>query len=55
VLSFRCGLTVWCRDRFVCWRTRAGRYQRQAVTDLIDSAEAIISACEEIARGIGAC
>ena len=54
VLSFRCGLTVWCRDRIICWRTRAGRYQRRAVTDLLDSAEQIVSTCEEIDRGVGA-
>jgi hypothetical protein len=54
VLSVRCGLTVWCRNRIICWRTRAGRYQRQAVTDLIDSAEQIVSTCEEIDRGVGA-
>ena len=54
VLSVRCGLTVWCRDRMICWRTRAGRYQRQAVTDLVDSAEQIVSTCEEMDRGVGA-
>lgn len=54
VLSARCGLTVWCRDRVICWRTRVGRYQRQSVTDLIDTAEQIVSACEEMERGIGA-
>ena len=54
VLSIQCGLTVWCRDRFTCWRTRAGRYQRQPVADLIESAEQIVSTCEEIDRGVGA-
>ncbi len=54
VLSVRYGLTVWCRDHIICWRTRAGRYQRQSVTDLIDSAEQIVSTCEEIDRGVGA-
>jgi len=54
VLSVRCGLTVWCRERIICWRTRAGRYQRQAVIDLVDSAEQIVSTCEEIDRGVGA-
>lgn len=54
VLSVRCGLTVWCRNRVICWRTRAGRYQQQAVTDLVESAEQIVSACEEIDRDVGA-
>jgi hypothetical protein len=54
VLSMRCGLTVWCRDRMICWRTRAGRYQRQPVTDLVDSAEQIVATCEEIDQGVGA-
>jgi hypothetical protein len=38
----------------IAWRTRAGRYQRQAVTDLIDAAEQIVCTCEEIVRGVGA-
>jgi hypothetical protein len=54
VLSVRCGLTIWCRPGMIAWRTRAGRYQRQAVTDLIDAAEQIVCTCEEIARGVGA-
>ncbi len=54
VLSVRCGLTIWCRDHTICWRTRAGRYQQQPVTELVDSAEQIISTCEEIDRGVGA-
>jgi hypothetical protein len=54
VLSVRCGLTIWCRPGMIAWRTRAGRYQRQAVTDLIDAAEQIVCTCEEIVRGVGA-
>lgn len=54
VLSLRCGLTVWCRDRVISWRNRAGRYQQRAVTDLVDSAELIVSSCEEMVRGVGA-
>jgi hypothetical protein len=54
MLSVRCGLTVWCRGRMISWRTRAGRYRQQAVTDLVDSAEQIVATCEEMDRGIGA-
>lgn len=54
VLSVRCGLTVWCRDRMISWRTRAGRYRQEAIADLVDSAEQLVSTCEEMDRGIGA-
>ncbi len=54
MLSVQCGLTVWCRDGTISWRTRAGSYQRQAVTDLVESAEQIVATSEEIGRGAGA-
>lgn len=53
VLSVGCGLTVWCRNRVIFWRTRTGRYERQAVTDLVDCAEEVVSVCEEIDHGLG--
>ena len=54
VLSVRCGLTIWCRPGVIAWRTRAGRYHRRSVADLVDTAEQIVCTCEEIARGVGA-
>lgn len=54
VLSVRCGLTIWSRPGLIAWRTRAGRYQRQAVADLVDASEQIVCTCEEISRGVGA-
>jgi hypothetical protein len=49
VLSVRPGLTVWCRDQVICWRTRDGGYERRVPTDLIDAAEKIVCTCEEMA------
>jgi hypothetical protein len=48
VLSIRRGLTVWCRSRVVSWTGRAGHRQWRAFTDLVDAAEQIVCAYEEL-------
>jgi hypothetical protein len=54
VLSVRCGLTVWCRDTVIWWRTPDGRYEERVPTDLVDTAEELVSICEEMDRGADA-
>jgi hypothetical protein len=49
VLSVRPGLTVWCRNRVICWQTKDGGYERRAPTDLIDTAETIVCSSEQMA------
>jgi hypothetical protein len=49
VLSVRCGLTVWCRDRMIWWRAPSGGYQRRSTTDLVETVEQIVCACAEMA------
>ncbi len=49
VLSIRRDLTVWCRSRVVSWTTSHGREWR-AFIDLVDAAERIVCAHEELAR-----
>lgn len=53
VLSVRCGLTIWSRPGLIAWRSRTGRYRRNAVADLVDASEQIVCTCEEISRGVG--
>jgi hypothetical protein len=48
VLSIRRGLTVWCRSRVVSWTGRAGHREWRAFTDLVDAAEQIVCAYEEL-------
>jgi hypothetical protein len=48
VLSVRRGLTVWCLPNTVMWRTRSGVYEQRMLTDLEDTAERIVSLCEEL-------
>jgi len=49
VLSIRRGLTVWCRSRVVSWTTRSGHRECRAFSDLVDAAEKIVCAHEELA------
>ena len=48
VLSVRRGLTVWCLPNTVMWRTSSGLYEQRMLTDLEDTAERIVSLCEEM-------
>ncbi len=48
VLSIRRGLTVWCRSRVVSWTGRADRREWRAFSDLVDAAERIVCAYEEL-------
>lgn len=54
VLSVRYGLTVWCRDNTIWWRSPDGRPSEQVPTDLVEIAEQIVCACAEMDRGIRA-
>ena len=49
VLSISQHLTVWRHGSTVSWRTPAGRYQQTDLADLVEVAEQIVSAHEEIA------
>jgi len=51
VLSVRCGLTVWCRDTVIWWRTPDGRHEERVPTDLVDTAEQLVCICAEMDRG----
>jgi len=55
VLSVRRGLTVWCLPNTILWRARSGLYEQRALTDLEDTAERIVSTCEEMDsdQGVG--
>jgi hypothetical protein len=44
----RRGLTVWCLPNTVMWRTSSGIYEQRMLTDLEDTAERIVSLCEEM-------
>ena len=48
VLSVRRGLTVWCLPNTVMWRASSGIYEQRMLTDLEDTAERIVSLCEEM-------
>lgn len=48
VLSIRRDLTVWCRSRVVSWTGRTGRREWRAFSDLVDAAEQIVCAYEEL-------
>jgi hypothetical protein len=54
VLSVRRGLTVWCLPNTILWRARSGLYEQRALTDLEDTAERIVSLCEEMDSDQGA-
>jgi hypothetical protein len=49
VLSLSRHLTVWRHGEVVSWRAASGSYQRHAITDLVDVAENIVCAHEEVA------
>jgi hypothetical protein len=51
VLSVRRGLTVWCLPNTVMWRASNGIYEQRTLTDLEDTAERIVSLCEEMDGG----
>jgi hypothetical protein len=48
VLSVSRDLTVWCHSGIASWRSSDGSYHRQAMTDLVDVAEQIVWAHEEL-------
>jgi hypothetical protein len=50
VLSIRRDLTVWCRSRVVSWTGRTGRREWRAFSDLVEAAEQIVCANEELVR-----
>jgi hypothetical protein len=54
VLSIRRGLTVWCRSRVVSWTARNGHREWRAFYDLVDAAEQIVGAHEDLASADGA-
>jgi hypothetical protein len=49
VLSIRRDLTVWCRSRVVSWTGRSGHREWREFSDLVDAAEQIVCAHEELA------
>ncbi len=49
VLSIRRGLTVWVRSRVVSWTSRSGGREWREFADLVDAAEQIVCAHEELA------
>jgi hypothetical protein len=51
VLSISQHLTVWRHGSIVSWRTPSGQYHRMDLADLVEVAEQIVSAHEEIALG----
>jgi hypothetical protein len=51
VLSVRRGLTVWCLPNTIMWRTGSGVYEQRAPTELEDTAERIVSLCEQLDSG----
>jgi hypothetical protein len=48
VLSVSCDLTVWCHAGTASWRRPDGGYDRFPLTDLVDVAERIVCAHEEL-------
>ncbi len=48
VLSVSRDLTVWCHSGTASWRAADGSHHRQAMTDLVDVAEQIVWAHEEL-------
>jgi hypothetical protein len=48
VLSVSRDLTVWCHSGTASWRVSDGTYQRLPITDLVDIAEQIVWAHEEL-------
>ena len=48
VLSIRRGLTVWVRSRVVSWTSRTGRREWREFADLVNAAEQIVCAHEEL-------
>jgi hypothetical protein len=48
VLSVRCDLTVWCRGGTVSWRGVDGSQQRRPYSDLVEVAEQVVRAHEEL-------
>jgi hypothetical protein len=48
VLSINAHLTVWRNGDIVSWRSPAGQYHQMNLADLVDVAEQIVSAHEEL-------
>ena len=55
VLSISRYLTVWRNGDTVSWRTPTGTYRRIPLNDLVEVAEQIICAHEELARSAASC
>jgi Histidine kinase-like ATPase domain len=53
VLSIRRGLTVWVRSRVVSWTSRTGGREWREFSDLVDAAEQIVCAHEELTGADG--
>lgn len=53
VLSIRRGLTVWVRSRVVSWTSRGGGREWREFSDLVDAAEQIVRAHEELVSADG--
>ncbi|HTT51529.1 MAG TPA: ATP-binding protein [Streptosporangiaceae bacterium] len=49
VMSIRRELTVWIRSRVVSWTSRSGHREWREFSDLVDAAEQIVCAHEELA------
>jgi hypothetical protein len=48
VLSVRCDLTIWCRNRAVSWTALGGGYERRTFPDLAEVAEQVVRTHEEL-------
>jgi hypothetical protein len=42
---------VWCLPNTILWRTGGGVYEQRMLTDVEDTAEHIVSLCEELDSG----
>ncbi|HEX9034144.1 MAG TPA: hypothetical protein VF834_20065 [Streptosporangiaceae bacterium] len=51
VLSVSQQLTIWCRGEIVWWQDTDGSYDRLMVTDLVEAAERIVCAHEDLVAG----
>ena len=48
VLSVSCDLTVWCHGGTASWRRQDSGYERYPLADLVDIAERVVCAHEEL-------
>jgi hypothetical protein len=54
VLSVSCDLTVWCHGGTASWRRPGGKYERYPLADLVDIAERVVCAHEELRAPVAA-